>query len=128
MTEAIHHEVTFQTTPERLYEILMDSREHGAFTGSPAEISKDVGGSFQAHGGRIEGRNIELVPGKRIVQAWRPANWPAGQYSLVRFELEPAAQGTKVTLTHDATPEEQRPHFDAGWTRMYWEPLAKYLA
>jgi hypothetical protein len=39
-------------------------------------------------GGMIIGRNVELVPNQRIVQAWRPtADFPKGPYSLVKIEL-----------------------------------------
>jgi hypothetical protein len=37
-------------------------------------------------GGDISGRNVELVPGRRAVQAWRSNAWPEGVYSIVRFE------------------------------------------
>lgn len=124
----IHQEITLAAPPQRIYDVLMSSEEHAAFTGDAADISPETGGAFTAHGGKIEGRNIELLPGKRIVQAWRVADWPAGQYSLVRLELEAADGGTKLTLDHGAAPEGSEPHLDAGWHRMYWEPLARFLA
>ena len=80
MSDAIVQEVTFDAPPARIYEAMMDSKQHAEFTaGGDTDISSEVGGSFTAHGGKIAGRNIELVPDQRIVQAWRPANWPEGQ-------------------------------------------------
>jgi hypothetical protein len=35
-------------------------------------------GAFNTFGGLIEGRNVELIPNRRIVQAWRPAHWDPG--------------------------------------------------
>jgi uncharacterized protein YndB with AHSA1/START domain len=128
MSQPIHQEVTFETTPARLYEALMDSAQHAAFTGGPAQISPEVGGTFTCHGGHIEGRHIELVPNERIVQAWRPANWPQGVYSVVRFELKAEGKKTRVTLTHTGLPAEGSAHISEGWKTHYWEPLAKYLA
>ncbi len=128
MSAPIHQEVTFDAKPERLYEALMNQDEHSAFTGGPAEISRDVGGAFSCHGGQIVGRNIELEPNKRIVQAWRVAAWPDGVYSIVRFELEPDGNRTRLTFDQAGVPAEGRDAVDAGWKARYWEPLEGYLA
>lgn len=34
----LHQEVDFKSTPQRIYEILLDSKQFAAFTGMPAEI------------------------------------------------------------------------------------------
>src|SRR6267154_2192005 len=71
----IHQEVDFQTTPARLYQILLDAKQFSAFTKDSAEIEPKPGGAFKLFGGRIQGRTVELVPNQRIVQAWRSAGW-----------------------------------------------------
>ncbi|MBI3993191.1 MAG: SRPBCC domain-containing protein [Candidatus Lambdaproteobacteria bacterium] len=128
MSELIHQEVTFKTKAKRVYDALMNSKEHAAFTGGPAEISKEAGGPFTCHGGHILGRNVELVPNKRIVQAWRAANWDEGVYSIVRFELVEKNGQTQVVMDHTGVPDAGRNDVAAGWKSHYWEPLAKYLA
>lgn len=128
MSTPIHHEVSFRASPARIFEILMDSGEHAAFTANgAAEISREAGGAFSAHGGQIVGRNIEVVPDRRIVQAWRVSNWPDGIYSLVRFELTAEGDGTRLVLDHWGFPDDTRDHLDSGWTARYWEPLRSYL-
>jgi uncharacterized protein YndB with AHSA1/START domain len=42
-----------------------------AATGQPANISDREGDVFSIFGSHVQGRQIELVPGKRVVQAWR---------------------------------------------------------
>lgn len=37
--------------------------------------------------GHVSGINVDLVPGKRIVQAWRHQDFPEGVYSMAAFEL-----------------------------------------
>jgi activator of HSP90 ATPase len=64
------------------------AKQFTAFSGAPAEIDREPGGTFSLFGGLIVGRNVELIPKERIVQAWRPADWEAGVYTLVRFELK----------------------------------------
>jgi len=80
--ESIHQEVQFKASPERLYAALTDAKQFqkvvllsGAVKKGmvkappPAQISAVVGGEFAVFGGYISGRQIELVPNVRIVQA-----------------------------------------------------------
>jgi uncharacterized protein YndB with AHSA1/START domain len=123
----IHQEVTFEAPPAKVYHSLLDSAQHAKFTGAPAEIGAQAGDAWSAFGGKISGRNIELVDGVRIVQTWRAGHWPAGAHSVVKFELTPEGKGTKLVLDHDALADDQVSHVDGGWPKMYWEPLRKFL-
>lgn len=124
---SIHQEIDLKGSPQRVYEALLDSKQFTAFTGAPAEIHREEGGAFSCFGGVIVGRNVELVPGHRIVQAWRSGGWPAGSYSIVKFELAQQGSGTRLVMDHRGFPDGQREHLAAGWKEHYWEPLAKYL-
>jgi len=125
---SLHQETGFKAGPERIYEILLDSRQFAAFTGVPATIHPKAGGEFSMFGGMIVGLNVELVPNQRIVQAWRPKHWEPGVYSIVKFELKPQGSGTLVVLDHTGFPEGDFDHLNPGWRMRYWEPLTKYLA
>jgi activator of HSP90 ATPase len=124
---AIHQEVDFKATPARIYEVLLDAKQFSAFTKDTAEIQPQPGGAFKLFGGVIEGRNIELAPNQRIVQAWRPKYWPAGAYSLVKFELVARGSGTRIILDHTGFTEEKWQGLNEGWPMRYWDPLHKYL-
>jgi activator of HSP90 ATPase len=125
----IHQEITLSASPDRVYAVLTDGKLFTAATGgAPAEIGRDEGAAFSLFGGAIHGRVVELVPGKRVVQAWRPRPWPDGHYSLVRFTLTPEGSGTRVALDHTGYPADQHDHLSAGWPANYFEPLAKYFA
>ena len=75
----LHQEVDFKASPQRIYEIFLDSKQFAACTGMPATIDATAGGAFSTFGGLIEGRNIELIPNQRIVQAWRPTQLGPGR-------------------------------------------------
>jgi activator of HSP90 ATPase len=124
----LHQEVDFKASPQRLYEALLDSKQFSAFSSEFAEINREEGGAFSMFGGKIVGRNLELLPNQRIVQAWRPASWDPGVYSVVKFELEKKGSQTKVVLDHTGFPEGNFGHLDTGWKMRYWEPLEKFLA
>jgi activator of HSP90 ATPase len=124
----LHQEVDFKSTPQRIYEILLDSKRFAAFTGMPAEIDPKTGGALTMFGGLVVGRNIELLPNQRIVQAWRPTHWDPSVYSVVKFELKPRNSETLIILHHTGFPEGEFDHLDPGWKLRYWDPLKKYLA
>jgi activator of HSP90 ATPase len=125
---SLHQEVDFKASPQRIYEVLLDAKQFAACTGMPAEIDPRAGGAFSTFGGLIVGRNVELIPNQRIVQAWRPTHWAAGIYSLVKFELKPQGSETKIVLDHTGFPEGDFDGLDSGWKPRYWDPLKKFLA
>jgi activator of HSP90 ATPase len=123
----IHFEVDYNTTPDRIYHVLLDAKQFQACSGLPAEIDPKAGGWFKLFDGQIEGRNVELIPNQRIVQAWRPASWPAGVYSIAKFELAPRGGGTRIVFDHAGFTEDKQEHLASGWQEHYWGPLHKYL-
>lgn len=124
---SLHQELAFRANPSRIYGALLDAKQFAVFTGSPAEIDPKEGGFFSMFGGRIVGRNVELVPDQRIVQAWRPAHWNPGIYSIVKFELKPQDSETLLILDHTGFPEGEFDHLAYGWKFHYYEPLKKFL-
>jgi activator of HSP90 ATPase len=123
----IHFEIDFTTKPERIYQALLDANQFKTFSGLAAEIDPRPGGTFKLFDGQIEGRNIELIPNQRIVQAWRPASWPAGEYSIARFELVARGAGTRIVFDHAGFTADKQEHLAQGWQEHYWSPLHKYL-
>ena len=118
----------FQTDPSRIYKALLDAGQFATFTGQPAKMDPNEGGYFSLFGGLIVGRNVELVPDQRIVQAWRPAHWNPGIYSIVKFELKPAESKTVLVLDHKGFPEGEFDSLNQGWKLHYYDPLEKFLA
>jgi activator of HSP90 ATPase len=128
---AIHYEIDFKPGPQRLYQTILDQKQFAAFSGLPASIDPTPGGAFTQFGGQIVGRNIELVPDQhpnpRIIQAWRPAHWPTGIYSIVHFEFTPRAAETTLIFDHTGFPAGDYDSLDWGWHNHYWDPLQKFL-
>lgn len=136
--ETIHHERDFKASPKRVYSALTESNQFnkviqlsaaGMSSGNaPIEISNEEGGKFSLFGGHIVGRHIELVPDKRIVQAWRVVDWKPGTYSIAIFQLNEQDAGTRLVFDHTGFPQGLAEHLAEGWRSNYWEPLQKYLA
>jgi activator of HSP90 ATPase len=126
-TKDIRHVVRIKAKPRAVYEALMDSRKHTAFTGAPATISRRIGGRFRAHGLHLSGINVDLKKNRRIVQAWRASGWPKGHFSIVSFDLKPAIGGTRLEFTHVGIPSHRVRSINYGWKHYYWEPLKAAL-
>ena len=124
----LHQEIDYKVGAQRIYDAILSSKDFAAFSGSPADIDPKVGGAFSMFGGLVAGRNIELVPGQRIVQAWRlTKEFPEGVYSVVKMDLQVKDSGTRIVLDHTGFPEGHFDHLDTGWYSHYWEPLRKFL-
>jgi len=138
--ESIHQEAVFKASRKRVYEALTDAKQFDKviqlsgvmqamhLPDKPAEISREVGGAFALFGGYITGRHVELVPNERVVQAWRTGGWPAGVYSIAKFELVEQGAGSKIVFDHTGFPKGEAEVLASGWKAHYWEPLEKLLA
>jgi len=137
--EAIHQEPTFKASRKRVYEALTDAKQFDqvsrmseamqsmAKETKPAEMRSEAGGAFSLFGGYVNGRQLELVPDQRIVQAWRSEGWKPGEYSIVRFVFTDEGSGTKIIFDHRGFPPSTAEHLAEGWKANYWTPLEKYL-
>jgi uncharacterized protein YndB with AHSA1/START domain len=130
---SVHQEAFIAAPPQQVFDLLTDGSLFSAATGQPAEITDREGDSFSIFGGRVEGRQIELVPGQRIVQAWRfgaahPSPWKPGIYSTVCFTLEPAGDTTRLVIDHTGIPAEWVEHISLGYPTFYQEPIAQFFA
>jgi activator of HSP90 ATPase len=129
---SIHQETLIAAAPQQVYELLTTGSRFSAATEMPAEITDREGDPFSLFGGRIEGRQIELVPGQRVVQAWRfgnahPSPWESGVYSTLRFTLEPAGDSTRLVIDHTGIPAEWIEHISSGYPSFYQDPIGRFF-
>jgi uncharacterized protein YndB with AHSA1/START domain len=128
MCKTIKQNQIFNAPPKKVYELLTDPMLQSDLTGKPTTNVPKPGGKFTAYANQIEGLNVELVPGKRIVQAWKHKNFPEGIYSMATFNLEPTAQGhTKLTLTHRGVPKDLIPETEQNWRELYWDKMKAFF-
>lgn len=122
-TKTIKQVILFKASPLEVYDAIMDSKKHSAFTGDTAKIGKKAGEGFTAYGGYAEGKNVELIPGGKIVQTWRASDWPSGVYSKVTFLFEKTKDRTKMTFIQEGVPEEFYEDIEQGWIDFYWTKM-----
>lgn len=133
---SIQQQATIPASPAQVYAILADAEALSALSGTSGQAGRLPGEEFSAFDGHVTGRQIDLAPDQRVVQAWRFPVWEPGQYTIVRFTLEAEAGGTRLTIDQDGEPEEAdalgchqtwHDHLDANWPTFYLAPLTKHF-
>ncbi|MCG3167264.1 MAG: hypothetical protein POELPBGB_03051 [Bacteroidia bacterium] len=121
--------IKFNSEPHEVYNALMDSKTHSSFTGSKAIIGKNIGDDFSAYEGYITGKNIELVPGKKIVQFWKTTDkgWRKNYFSIIEFVFIKKENGTELQFSHKNIPANITANYAQGWEDYYWKPMKSFL-
>lgn len=125
----IHFEVSAEITasPKQIYEAWLNSEQHSSMTGGSAIVSDMVGDSFTAWDGYIEGRNLELKPGEKIIQHWRTSEFdPSDDNSRLEIVFEAMKGGTLVTIRHSNLPNHGM-QYKSGWVENYFDPMKEYF-
>jgi uncharacterized protein YndB with AHSA1/START domain len=120
---------TIPASASQIYDAWLDNLGHSEMTGSKADMSNEVGADVSAWGGYITGRNLDLIPGERIVQSWRTSQFVEDhEDSIITVTLEDAENGTLLTLIHSNVPDDQTSYEEGGWEQHYFGPMKKYFA
>tara|TARA_B110000211_G_C14079899_1_gene554017 strand:+ start:1395 stop:1781 length:387 start_codon:yes stop_codon:yes gene_type:complete len=117
----------FNTTPEAIYNAWLDSKLHSEMTGGGAVCSSEKDGEFTAWDGYISGKNLELVPHKTIIQAWRTSEFEeVDEDSFLHIELIVVAGGTEIKLSHSNIPDGNS-DYETGWVEHYFNPMKSFF-
>ncbi|MBI4019505.1 MAG: SRPBCC domain-containing protein [Candidatus Aenigmarchaeota archaeon] len=125
--KTIRQSIIFNASSHEIFEMLMDSEKHSFFTDDKASISRKVGGKISAYGGYIEGKNLEIIPDKKMVQEWRAIDWDDGIWSIITFEFKASGRGCKLIFTQEGVPDNQFKEISKGWKEHYWDRMKKVL-
>jgi uncharacterized protein YndB with AHSA1/START domain len=124
LCKTIKQKVKFRASPERIFRLLVDSKMHAALTGEKATIGRRVGDAFSTRNGHVSGIIVDLVPGERVVQAWRTRDFPVGIFSMATFQLCGTEDGgTELVLTHRGVPKHLIPAIEQDWRESCWGPI-----
>jgi activator of HSP90 ATPase len=125
---SIHREATIPAAPGDVYDVLADAAALSALSGMTGVAGRQDGAPFVAFDQHVEGRQLELVPGERVVQAWRFPVWEPGVYSVVRFTLLPHDGGTRLVLDQEGVPADWHDHVHTNWPTFYLDPLRRHFS
>ena len=126
--EKIKVSSTIPTSPKKLYNAWLSSKEHSNFTGGEAKINPKIGGKMSAWDGYTTGKFVEFAVNNKIVQTWRSSDFPeASKDSILTITFEKVEKGTKITLLHTNIPDGQGNSYTKGWKDFYFTPMKKYF-
>jgi uncharacterized protein YndB with AHSA1/START domain len=117
-------EIYFRTTPERLWEAIVDPETRskysfGAEVHSDWKVGSRLGmGAPKANGLLGDGEILECDPPRRLVHTmtalWSDEVKSEGA-SRVTWEIEPVGDSCRLLLTHDELREDANPEIYGGW-------------
>lgn len=111
--------------PEEVYIALTNPFTIKLWTNEDAVMSAVPGTEFSIMDGSIEGKNLEFVENKKIVQEWYFGEQPSP--SIVTIKLHPHKEGTSVELQHTNIPDEAFAEIKSGWDTVYFGCLAEFF-
>jgi activator of HSP90 ATPase len=119
-----------KATPEDIYTALTNPLTIEIWTGAAAVMEPLAGTEFSLWDGEITGKNVEIEPGKMIVQEWYfedEEGMPSEHKSIVTIKLHTAGNSTDVELLHINIPDEAFDNIVDGWDRYYFKPLKELV-
>jgi activator of HSP90 ATPase len=127
--ESLKLSLTLPVSAEKLYKAWLSSKGHTAFTGGAATASTKLNAKHTAWDGYISGKNIELIPNKKIVQTWRTVEFPeSAPDSILEVTFEEKAGKTKMNLYHHGLQKGDAKKYKDGWQQHYFEPMKEYFS
>jgi len=109
----------------RVWLALTNSEDIAAWGGGPAKMNAKEGAAFSLWGGDIHGKNIEVIPKKKLVQAWYGGDWP--KPSKLSILLREKKGVTEIKITHAGVPAGEFEDISEGWRDYYLGPMKEYL-
>jgi len=128
MPKTIQQSVTLPAPADRLYDMYLNPKVHGAFTGGRVTISPKPGSRFRAFDGMLSGKMLYTVPKRLIVQAWRAHHWrPEDMDSILVLSFRPKGDSGRIQLVHVNVADHDYQGVKEGWGKYYWKPWREYL-
>lgn len=112
-----------RSTPDQVYLGLTNPLTIQLWSGEEAEMEEREGSEFSLFDGSISGMNLELVPGKKIVQEWYFGD---DVESIVTILLYPKGEYTSLELRHTNIPDEDYDDIVDGWNEVYMYRLMEF--
>lgn len=119
-----------KATAEDIFTALTTPLTIEIWTGASAVMQPVAGTEFSLWDGDISGMNLEIEPGKKIVQEWYFEDeeaTPDENKSIVTIKLHSEGSSTDVELLHINIPDEAFDNIVEGWDKYYFKPLKELV-
>ena len=119
-----------KATAQDIFTALTNPLTIEVWSGASAVMQPIAGTEFSLWDGDITGINLEIEPGKKIVQEWYfedEEGVPADEKSIVTIKLFDEGTSTDVELLHINIPDEAFENIVDGWDKYYFKPLKELV-
>lgn len=111
---------------EKVWQALVDPKAIEGWGAGPAKMNAKVDAEFSLWGGEVWGKNVEVIPNKKLVQEWFGGKWD--KPSIATFSLHKEEDGsTRIDLVHEDVPDNEAKDHEEGWKDYYFGPLKDYV-
>jgi activator of HSP90 ATPase len=103
--------------PSDIYSALTNPYTIELWSGYPAQMSTEPGSEFTLWEGDITGKNLEFIPGRKLVQEWYFGE--QSEKSIVTIDIAPERENSVVTVEHSNIPDDEFENIAEGWREYY---------
>lgn len=111
--------------PSDVYSALTNPFTIELWSGYPAVMSTEPGSEFSLWEGDITGKNLEFVPGKKVVQEWFFGDQE--EKSLVTISILPDRENSVVIVEQTNIPDEEFDGIADGWRDHYFDAISVFF-
>jgi activator of HSP90 ATPase len=114
-----------QASVQDVYNALVNPNMIELWTGDDVVMDDQVGTEFSLYEGNITGKNLEIIPEKKLVQQWYFGEQE--EASIVTIKLHQDKNNTSIEVRHTNIPDEAYENIVEGWSYAYFEPIMELL-
>ena len=111
--------------PSDVYAALTNPFTIELWSGYPAQMSTEPGSEFSLWEGDIEGKNIEFIQDRKVVQEWYFGD--QAEKSVVTITIFPDREHSQVTVEHTNIPDEEFNEIAEGWREYYIGAITSFF-
>lgn len=111
--------------PEEVFAALTNAFQIELWSGYPADMKPEAGYVFSLWEGDITGVNLEVVPGRKLIQEWFFGEQE--EPSIVRITLKKEGARTMLDLLHTHIPADVYEEITEGWREYYLGSMKSML-
>ena len=110
---------------QEVWQALVDPKDIESWGAGPAKMDEKVGTEFSLWDGEVWGKNIKVIPNRKLVQEWYGGKWD--KPSITTFSLHKEEDGTRIDFLHEDVPDKEAKDIEQGWKDYYLGPLKEYV-
>ncbi len=111
--------------PEEVFYALTNPFTIELWSGYPATMDAEVGTEFSLWEGDITGKNIEIIPNKKIVQEWYFGD--ITEKSIATIKIFEDKKGSQVEVIHENIPDQDFDNIVDGWKEHYMGAIKEFF-